>query len=224
MNELVKKIADLPPSFHGAGSISPRVLRALVRHGDGKLINTMETGCGRSTLLFSHLSKNHKVFAVDDGNSISAVRSSDLFNSSTVEFIELPTQLSLPTYTFENPLDMAFIDGPHGYPFPDLEYYYVYPHLKEGGLLILDDIDIPTIYNIYKFLREDAMFELLEVVDDTAFFKRTSAPVHDPFADGWWLQNYNKKRWPKRFRTKWVHLAVKCMPEKLKLAIKKLRS
>lgn len=57
---------------------------------------------------------------------------------------EGPTQLTLPTYKFRQPLQPALIDGPHGYPFPDLEYYYSYQTLDVGALLVLDDIHIKT--------------------------------------------------------------------------------
>src|ERR1700682_3267356 len=75
----------------------------------------------------------------------------------------------------------------------NLEYYFLYPHLETGALLILDDIHIPTVHNLFQFLRRDAMFELDEIVQTTACFKRTSAPTFDPFGDGWWRQNYNAK-------------------------------
>ena len=34
----------------------------------------------------------------------------------------------------------VLIDGPHGYPFPEIEYFYFYPRLKPGALLVVDDI------------------------------------------------------------------------------------
>jgi hypothetical protein len=34
------------------------------------------------------------------------------------------------------------------------------------------------------------------VVETAAFFGRTAAPLFDPYLDGWWLQGYNKKRFP----------------------------
>src|SRR4029078_1508493 len=125
----------------------------------------------------SHLSSSHHVFAVDDGSSISQVRQSPLFRSENVTFIEGPTQITLPQHRFTEKLQLVLIDGPHGYPFPDLEYYFLYPHLETGALLILDDIHIPTIPNLFQFLRRDAMFELDEVVQTTAFLTRTSAPT-----------------------------------------------
>jgi hypothetical protein len=66
--------------------------------------------------------------------------------------------------------------------------------LSENGLLIVDDIDIPTIHNLYRFLKKDAMFDLVEVVHTTAFFRRTAAPTFDPLADGWWNQSFNRRK------------------------------
>ncbi len=40
------------------------------------------------------------------------------------------------------------------------------------------------------------MFELVEVVDTTAFFRRTTAETFDPYCDGWWLQKYNAAHFP----------------------------
>ena len=97
----------------------------------------------------------------------------------------------LPLYRFPEKLQLAVIDGPHAYPFPDLEYYYLYPHLETGALLVLDDIHIRSINNLFQFLRSDAMFRLDEVVGTTAFFTRTDAPAFDPAGDGWSQQGYN---------------------------------
>jgi glycosyltransferase involved in cell wall biosynthesis/SAM-dependent methyltransferase len=128
---------------------------------------------------------------------LDTVKSSPLLNKDTIEFIEGPTQRNLPHHNFPEKLQLALIDGAHGYPFPEIDYYFIYPHLDEGALLIIDDIWIPTIQNLYLFIKEDEMFELLEVIGNrTAFFRRTSAVLLDPYGDGWWVQNYNKQRFP----------------------------
>ena len=138
-----------------------------------------------------------------------------MLRPNVVTFVEGPTQVTLPAHRFTEKLQLVLLDGPHAYPFPDLEYYYLYPHLDVGALFILDDIHIPTVHNLFQFLRQDAMFELDEVVERTAFFTRTNAPVFDPVGDGWQEQNYNRapllryawkerigKRFPaRRFRT-----------------------
>jgi hypothetical protein len=119
------------------------------------------------------------------------VQASPLLCADRVTWIQGPTQLTLPTYRFPQKLQAALIDGPHAYPFPDIEYYYLYPQLETGALLVIDDIQIPTIRNLVDFLRRDRMFALDEIVDTTAFFTRTEAPTFCPIGDGWWEQAYN---------------------------------
>ena len=199
LEQVLNEIKKLPEEWHKAGTVPIAVLDALAKHLDNRtVLHSIETGSGKTTLLFSHISQDHTVFSVDAGNSISVVRNSPLLNQSTVEFIEGPTQLTLPSYTFKNKLQLAFIDGPHGYPFPDMEYFRIYPQLEENSLLIIDDIQIPTIHHLFDFLKEDDMFSLIDVVENTAFFVRTNALTFATTEDGWWLQNYNKKRFPVR--------------------------
>ena len=207
-DEIRRHIAEVAPGLHSAGTFSPRTFEAIVRAARRQPIhNSVETGSGASTLLFSHLSDHHTVFAFDGGSgSIMNVRRSSLLRQEVVTFVEGPTQATLPTYKFTEKLQFILIDGPHAYPFPDLEYYFLYPHLETGARLILDDIHIPTVHNLFEFLRLDAMFKLDDIVQTTAFFTRTSAPTFDPFGDGWWEQNYNARpllryTWRERIRT-----------------------
>jgi hypothetical protein len=192
---LLAEVAGLPDTWHTDGTLAADALAALAKHA-GEVAHSMETGTGKSTLLLSHLSQDHKVFALAGDSSHGAVIGSPLLNKETVEFVLGPTQQTLPAYRFGNQLQLAVIDGPHGYPFPDLEYYYTYPHLEQGALLVVDDIHIATVFNMFSFLREDSMFELLEVVGTTAFFRRTDEPTFPPDRDEWWTQGYNVTRFP----------------------------
>lgn len=196
INEILGEIIAVEPDWHNYGSLSQSVLKAIVKHCSSLTIShSLETGLGKSTLLFSHLSADHKVFSIDTGEgSISKVLESPLLNPKTVEFIEGPTQQTLPKCQFLPMLQAALIDGPHAYPFPDLEYYYIYPHLEAGAILIIDDIDIPSVRNMFRFLKADKMFSLIEVVEPTAFFRRTEVPTFDPLGDGWGLQGYNRSK------------------------------
>ena len=197
---LLAEVVRIAPSLHKAGTFSARTFEALLRHASAKPIkHSLETGSGASTLLFSHLSEEHAVFALDAGtDSIRAIEHLPLLRKEVVTFVEGPTQQTLPAYGFPHRLQLALIDGPHGYPFPDLEYFYIYPHLDVDALLIVDDIHIPTITNLFEFLSVDQMFELQEVVETTAFFRRTSAPTFSTVGDGWWLQQYNQRAFESR--------------------------
>jgi hypothetical protein len=192
---VLREVERIASSLHKAGTFSTGALRALVRHASARSVRcSAETGSGVSTLLLSHVSDDHTVFALDAGTgSLRSVEISPLLRRETVTFIEGPSQITLPRHTFARPLQLALIDGPHGYPFPDLEYYYLYPHLEAGALLIVDDIQIPTIGNLFDVLSADEMFDLQEVVETTAFFRRTMAPTFPATGDGWWDQRYNRR-------------------------------
>jgi hypothetical protein len=213
--QILNQVLELPNDWHAAGTFDTRTLQAMYEHCLAcDIRHSLETGSGRSTLLFSHISPDHKVFALDGGTgSIRHVRESALLRSEAVEFIEGPTQLTLPQYRFSCKFDVVLLDGPHGYPFPDLEYYYVYPQLAQGGLLIIDDINIPTVHNLFRFLATDDMFSLIDVVGNTAFFKRTDAPCFSGIQDGWWAQNYNRDLTvelpaTERLPLPWTHFAA----------------
>ncbi len=194
---LLEALAALPADWHSAGFIPMPGVEALARHASARrLTRSIETGAGRSTVLLSHLSERHTVFALDGGDSLKRTREHPLLNPHTVEFIEGPSQRTIFEFAGRDPLQLVLLDGPHGFPFPNLEYWRFYPSLEPGGLLVVDDIHIPTIRLLFDFLAEDPMFHLLEVVGRTAFFERTGAPTFDPFGDGWLLQPFNSARFP----------------------------
>jgi hypothetical protein len=196
IQSLVRQISALPHDWHGSGTVSPHVLDALARHLADGVTRSVETGVGRTTLLFSHLSEHHTVFTVDDtdaGNSLGVVQDSSLLNAGAVHLVLGPTQQTLRDVRMEHPIQLAYLDGPHGYPFPELEYWAVYPRVESGGLLVIDDVHIRTIQSLFRFLRDDEMWDLADVVGNTAFFRRTDSPVVDPFGDGWWLQRRNRR-------------------------------
>jgi len=186
-----------------AGSLSATALAAIARLAPRPLLLSVETGCGKSTVLLSNLSERHLCFTLDDtvwyppgdtGASLTFIRHCPSFRPEHTHFVIGPTQRTVPRYKFDQPIDLALIDGPHGFPFPDMEYYHLYPHLRPGALLIIDDIHIPTIGGLFDFVREDEMFDLIDVKGFTAFLRRTDAPTFNPYGDGWELQRFNASR------------------------------
>ena len=65
-SDFLEMICALPADFHGAGVMANDVLRMMARLlAEIDLKHTAETGCGKSTLMFSQLSHRHWVFAKD---------------------------------------------------------------------------------------------------------------------------------------------------------------
>lgn len=240
-------ISNLTQGIHYAGSVSGAVLHELEKLGRnmGGIKQSLETGCGRTTVMFSNIASNHLCFCYDDRNidlptgqeekirSVDFVLSNLSFNKNHVNFVFGPTQITLPKYNFDDiSLDFVFIDGPHQFPFVELEYYYLYPHVCKGGILGIDDIHFPMIANIFRFLRDDDMWRLISVIENTAFFERTDAPTFDPLGGegDHALQRYNALRLPahpqfsRNLYLKYVKPRVKYIPQGLKKAIKNILS
>ena len=190
-------IQEVSEYFHSNGSLYPPVLRRIAElHRQVGAKVSAETGCGLTTLILSQLSERHTSFTAEFGDSLPKTRGHHLLNAASTSFIVNSTQLSLPVYQFPEPLDFVILDGPHAYPFPDLEYFFFYPHVRSGGILVIDDIHIPTIGHMHAFLCDDEMWEHLGDTETTAFFRRTTAPLLDPYGDGWPSQRYNRRYFP----------------------------
>ena len=70
---MLEEVVRLAPGLHGAGTFSAAALEGLVRHAAARPVHhSIETGSGASTLLFSHLSEDHTVFAIDEGPAASS--------------------------------------------------------------------------------------------------------------------------------------------------------
>lgn len=208
-NPKLHGIEVLAADWHGGGTLSNPALRYLDTVLAGlDAPRTVETGAGRSTLVFSWRSGGHTVFALDVGDSVSKPLVSPLLGPAPISIVDGPTQETLFRHVFAEPLDLVLLDGPHGFPFPALEYLRLYPHIRPGGVLVVDDLQIRSIGDFYRFLRADAMWSLDRRVGNTAFFVRTSAPAIDPLSDSWWLQGYNQpgavRRLIRRFAPRWL--------------------
>ena len=115
-DRILDDLKELPQSWHDSGPLDDNVLSALARHckAYGTVNTSVETGAGKSTLFFSRVSNRHTVFAIDFGQSLTKVRESEHLQADVVEFVEGPTQQTVPTHVFDSKLDVVLIDGPHG--------------------------------------------------------------------------------------------------------------
>jgi Methyltransferase domain len=166
----------------------------------GENIRTAETGCGASTVLFAHYADEHHVYALDDreipNSSVIYAKSFPSFENEKVKWHFGPTQRTLLENQPAGRFHMVLLDGSHGYPWPEVEYSLFYRLLPENGILIIDDIHIPSIRNMFAFLAEDDMFYLDQVVHTTAFFRRSDVPLVLPDGDNWYTQRYNVQQFP----------------------------
>lgn len=136
--------------------------------------HTLETGAGLSTLFFAMQGARHIAIAPDAG-LMQRIRNWCAQNGVDAERLDLraePSETCLPTLQCE-PLDLALIDGRHGFPAPFIDWYYIDPLLKVGGLLVVDDTQIWTGAVLRDFLVADARWEFVQEIEaKTAIFRK----------------------------------------------------
>lgn len=197
--------------FHPWDAMAPTALEGVAKRGPFEF--SAETGCGGSTILFSQISKHHTAFAIEGTDqTITGLKQHPDFHAETVSFVEGETKRTLPPYAFERRLDLALLDGPHAYPLPQLEFAYLFPQIREGGWIVLDDVQIPSVHELVQFLRKESSMVLEEVVVRTAFFRKVQECDFGP--DGWQHQGMNRRgilrySWRERLRRRTLR---KCNP------------
>ncbi len=182
-------LVERATGFHPWDAMSPMALSAILKRGPFR--STVETGCGGSTIVLSHASDRHTAFAIEgEDRTISELRKHSDLRTEKVVLVEGETKHTLPAYLFEGQLDLVLLDGPHAYPLPQIEWAYLFPWIRLGGWLVVDDIQIPSVYELFDFLKKESSVLLEEVVVRTAFFRRTGVAEHS--LDGWALQGMNR--------------------------------
>lgn len=175
--------------FHPWDAMAPAALEAIAARGPFQ--SSAETGCGGSTILLSHLSGHHTAFPFEGADhTVTGLRHHPDFQSDTVIFVEGDTRRTVPAHSFDRPLDLVLLDGPHAYPLPQLEFVYLFPELRTGGWMVLDDIQIPSVHELFRFLRREPSLVLEEIAVRTAFFRKVDQP--DWGIDGWQHQGINR--------------------------------
>ena len=191
-NETLTEATDLVTragAFHPWDAMAPAALSAILKRGPFRL--TAETGCGGSTILLSHLSERHIAFAIEGKDqTITELRAHPSLRPERVVFVEGETRVTTPSFDFGSELDLLLLDGPHAYPLPQVEFAHLFPHLRIDGWLVIDDIQIPSVHELFRFLKCHPGLVLEEIVVRTAFFRRLSRDDHGP--DGWEFQTMNR--------------------------------
>jgi len=54
----------------------------------------------------------------------------------------------------DNSIDLLFIDGDHRYEYEKLDYEKYYPKVKDGGLILIDDINFASMGKLWDEIRE----------------------------------------------------------------------
>jgi predicted O-methyltransferase YrrM len=134
---------------------------------------TLETGCGSSTLVLAEAGEHHCITPdADEVSRLKVFADQERCDLSRVRFHIGGSQTVLPTLDVHS-IDLALIDGGHGFPLPFLDWFYIAPRLKIGGLILVDDTHLWTSQTLRDVLRSEPEWEEERTPDrKTAVFRK----------------------------------------------------
>ena len=162
---LTERLRYDPPAIHGGagdeywGLAWPALewLEKTVTAG----MATLETGAGSSTIAFAAAGAIHDAITPDAAEEDRIRKACEVLgiSSASVTFHIGPSHEVLPNLP-ARPLDLALVDGAHGFPYPILDWWHIGPRLKIGGTMLLDDAYMPPVLGLVDALRRSPDWEL----------------------------------------------------------------
>jgi len=164
---LTEELRSAPPPLHGQtafwGLAWPALawLERTVQPG----MATLETGAGTSTIVFASRGAEHEAVtpSADEAERIRVECARRSISTERVRFHVGSSHQMLPAWT-PRPLDLVLIDGAHGFPYPILDWWWLAPHVRVGGTMLLDDAYMPPVAGLVDALHADPAWDVLGAV------------------------------------------------------------
>ena len=154
---LTAELFSNPPALHGEGSqywglAWPALawLEETVQEG----MATLETGAGSSTMMFAACGAEHEAVtpSADEAERIKTECERRGIPTDKLRFQIGSSHEVLPAWE-ARPLDLVLVDGAHGFPYPILDWWYLAPHVKVGGRMLLDDAYMAPVSVLVDYLK-----------------------------------------------------------------------
>jgi predicted O-methyltransferase YrrM len=152
---------------------------------------SLETGCGYSTVIFAASGARHTTVtpARLETERVAAYCADQGIATDQLSFVIGFSQNVLPGLIDDGPLDLVYIDGAHGFPYPCIDWVYTEGRLKVGGAMMVDDVRIPTCRILHDYLLAETNWRLERYFRDTAVFRKLAEA--DRTSD-WQGQTFNR--------------------------------
>ena len=195
-SQAIELLYRLKPAFHSQNgqavtwNSQRKVLDFIAAHvGPGN--RSLETGCGYSTVTFIATGSTHCTVTPSEGEAerVSAFCAEHGLSVDNHRFAIGFSQLVLPTLAEDGELDLIYIDGAHRYPYPSIDWAFTERRLKVGGILLVDDVRIPSCRVLHDFLLREANWKLRDYIGDTAIFDKTG---QGDYSRDWAVQQFNR--------------------------------
>ena len=199
LKDVVDAIAALPEDWHGAGSVTRNVLdgHRAARHRRSLRSGTQpKPGAGKTTLLLSHLSRrSHGLCRGCRAQYLASVKASPIFEARHDD-VRRGTDAAhaAATHVRSTCISSCCSTDRTAIRFQTSNTSSFIRRIETGGLLILDDLKIPSIGRMFDIVKEEAMFEFARCRGSEHRFSASNRRQSsiNPETDSWWLQGYNR--------------------------------
>jgi predicted O-methyltransferase YrrM len=180
----IAELLAMPPTVHLGGTESWALERGVLSWLASNLEphwRTIETGCGSSTIVFMLAGTEHTVIAPNASEHESTRQwcAERGFATDRARSIVDDSTTVLPS--LQGPFDLGLIDGGHAFPLPFVDWLYIAQRLRVGGLVVVDDINLPTCGILHAFLdAERERWRLVDRFERTSVFRKLSDVVVSP--------------------------------------------
>ena len=176
---VLRAVLDDPPEIHGPDApkgvwrTSTDCYELLIEEVPPSA-RTLETGMGVSTVLFAALETEHTSVSLGDAaDELIAWCANHDVSTERLRLVNESSVTALPRIAQERePLDVVFIDGCHGYPIVQLDWLYGCARLRSGGLVVVDDTQLPAPHQLRRFLKADPRWETVHSGYKWSAFRR----------------------------------------------------
>ena len=183
---LTDDLRAAPPGLHGHAEFWGLAWEALafIERTVQPGMATLETGAGASTIVFAAQGADHEAVtpSAEEAERITAECERRGIPTEKLRFRIGSSADVLRTWD-ARPLDLVLVDGAHAFPYPMLDWWFLAPHLKIGGLMLLDDAYMPPVAAVVDHLRGSPAWRLEEPV---SFRTAAACKLADEIPPGEW--------------------------------------